>query len=439
MDKPYSKSAEMAVIGAVLLDAPSVLNEVMGKIKEEYFFFNENRIIFKAIADMYDSNDKTDLLTVKEKLRKTRKIDEAGGEEYINSTTSELEYIANIDEYIKIVEEKYILRHLIDTSKKIMEQWYSENEIDEIIDAAESEIFKVQEHRYKQDVITIGDRVDDIKKKIEIIRKEQKAVTGIPTGFDDLDKLTTGFHPGELIIIAARPGVGKTSFALNMLLNACVHNKHSGLIFSLEMTADQLIQRMLCTHAQIPGQKLRQGQITSTDYHNITVALNEFSQSKIFIDDSTVGTPIDVKAKARRIKRDRGLEFLIIDYLQMMRLGRRAENKQIEVTEISRSLKLLAKELEIPVIALAQLSRNPERRENKKPVLSDIRDSGSIEQDADVVLFIHRNFESGAELDNGTLILSKQRNGPIGDIDILFDPSKTQFKLKAYSSAPEHS
>lgn len=437
MDKPYSKSAEMAVLGAVMIDAPSVLNEVMGKVKEDYFFFNENKVIFRVILKMFENNAKIDLLTVKEHLRRNKAIGDAGGEEYIDSTTAELEYIANIDEYIKIVEEKYILRHLIETSKKIMEECYSENDIDEIIDSAESEIFKVQEHRYKQDVIAIGDRVDDIKKKIEIVRKEQKSVTGIPTGFADLDKLTTGFHPGELAIIAARPGVGKTSFALNMLLNACVHEKYSGLIFSLEMTVDQLIQRMLCTHAQISGQDLRKGKINTNDYHNITVALNEFAESSIFIDDSTIGTPIDVKAKARRIKRDKGLDFMIIDYLQMMRLGRRAENKQIEVTEISRSLKLLAKELDIPVIALAQLSRNPERRENKKPVLSDIRDSGSIEQDADIVLFIHRKFESGVELDNGTLILAKQRNGPIGDIEILFDPARTQFKLKSFTSSEE--
>ncbi len=437
MDKPYSKSAEMAVIGAVLLDAPTVLNEVISKIRREYFFFYENKIIFRCIEEMFDKNEKIDLLTVKERLRSQKLLKDAGGEDYVDETTKELAYIANIDEYIKIVEDKYVLRHLIETSKKIAELCYSEAEIDEIIDSAESEIFKVQEHRYKQDIIPISGKIDDVKKRIEMYRKDKKTVTGVPTGFDDLDALTTGFHDGELIVLAARPGVGKTSFALNMLLYACVHQNYSGLIFSLEMTSDQLIERMLCTHAQISGQDLRKGKINTNDFHNITVALNQFSESKIYIDDSTTGTPIDIKAKSRRLQKDRHIDFIIIDYLQMMRLGRRVENKQIEVTEISRSLKLLSKELRIPVIALAQLSRNPERRENKKPVLSDIRDSGSVEQDADVVIFIHRDFEKGVKLDNGTFILAKQRNGPIGDIGILFDPALTQFKQKTQFSGPE--
>ncbi|MDY6787507.1 MAG: replicative DNA helicase [candidate division WOR-3 bacterium] len=437
MDKPYSKAAELAVIGAVLIDAPSVISEVVTKLTEDYFYFSQNRLIFSIILDMYEGNEKIDLLTVKEKLRKKKQIDEAGGEDYINDATRELSYIGNIDEYIKIVEDKFVLRHLIETSKKITEHCYSELEVDQIIDLAESEIFKVQEHRYKQDIVSIESKISDVKKAIEKSKREKKAITGIPTGFADLDSLTTGFHPGEFIVLAARPGVGKTSFALNMLINSCVKDEFSGLIFSLEMTSDQLIQRMLCSHAQIPGQKLRKGMINSNDYHNITVALNEFSKSSIYIDDSTVGTPIDVKAKARRLKKDKKLDFLIIDYLQMMRLGRRAENKQIEVSEISRSLKLLAKELNIPVISLAQLSRNPERRENKKPVLSDIRDSGSIEQDADVVIFIHRDFKKGSNLDDARLIIAKQRNGPVGEINVYFDNALTQFKLKSIAGQSE--
>lgn len=436
-DKPYSREAEMAVLGSILLDAPTVINDVMARIKEDYFYFNENRVIFSAVLSMFENNDKIDILTVKDRLKTSQNFEGIGGEDYLMELQDMVAYIPHVQDYVKIVEEKYVLRHLIETSKKITEACYSEAEADEIIDMAESEIFKVQENRYKQDIISLSESVEDVKRKIEAIRKMKKNITGIPTGFKTLDELTTGFHAGEFVVIAARPGVGKTSFALNMLLNACVNSeeKYTGLIFSLEMTSDQLIQRMLCTAAGISGQKLRKGNITQSDAHNISFSLNEFAKSNIYIDDSTSGTPIDIKAKARRLKREKGLDFLVVDYLQMMRLGRMAENKQIEVTEISRSMKLLAKELEIPVIALAQLSRSPEKRGgDKKPILSDIRDSGSIEQDADVVIFIHRKFElfsdqNNMQCDNAVLDLAKQRNGPIGEVEVLFELDTTKFKL----------
>lgn len=436
-DKPYSREAEMAVLGSILLDAPTVINDVMTRLKEEYFYFNENRIIFAIIRKMFEDNDKMDILTVKDKIKSSQNLEAVGGEPYLMELQDMVAYIPHVQDYVKIIEEKFVLRHLIETSKKITEACYSEADADQIIDMAESEIFKVQENRYKQDIISLSESIEDVKRKIEIIRQQKKNVTGIPTGFSTLDELTTGFHPGEFIVIAARPGVGKTSFALNMLLNACVNTqeKSTGLIFSLEMTSDQLIQRMLCTAAGISGQKLRKGIISQNDAHNISFSLNEFAKSNIYIDDSTSGTPIDIKAKARRLKREKDLDFLVVDYLQMMRLGRAAENKQIEVTEISRSMKLLAKELSIPVIALAQLSRSPEKRGgDKKPILSDIRDSGSIEQDADVVIFIHRKFETftdanSMQCDYAVLDLAKQRNGPIGEVEVIFELDTTKFKL----------
>ncbi len=436
-DKPDSREAEMAVLGAILLDAPTVIKDVMARVKEEYFYFNENRIIFAIIQKMFEDNDKMDILTVKDKIKSSQNLETVGGEPYLMELQDMVAYIPHVQDYVKIIEEKFVLRHLIETSKKITEACYSEADADEIIDMAESEIFKVQENRYKQDIISLSESIEDVKRKIEIIRQQKKNVTGIPTGFSTLDELTTGFHPGEFVVIAARPGVGKTSFALNMLLNACVNTqeKSTGLIFSLEMTSDQLIQRMLCTAAGISGQKLRKGIISQNDAHNISFSLNEFAKSNIYIDDSTSGTPIDIKAKARRLKREKDLDFLIVDYLQMMRLGRAAENKQIEVTEISRSMKLLAKELSIPVIALAQLSRSPEKRGgDKKPILSDIRDSGSIEQDADVVIFIHRKFETfndanNMQCDYAVLDLAKQRNGPIGEVEVIFELDTTKFKL----------
>jgi len=341
-------------------------------------------------------------------------------------------YIPHYDEYVKIVEEKFILRHLIDTAKKITENCYKENDVDEIIDLAEAEIFKVQENRYRQDIISMKEGLVQFNEKIKLYVKEKKMVTGLPTGFNDIDESTTGFQKGELIIIAARPGVGKTSFALNMLVNSCIKNeqKYKGLIFSLEMTAEQLISRMVCSYANISGMSLRRGQLSSQDSYNLSLAMQDFEKAEIYIDDSSSGTPIEIKAKARRIKKEKGIDFIIVDYIQMMRLDRKVENKQVEVSEISRSLKLLAKELNIPVIALAQLSRNPEKREDKKPVLSDIRDSGSIEQDADVVMFIHRKFLK-EETDEATIVLAKQRNGQMGyEVEMFFDSPRTMFKQK---------
>ncbi len=427
LDKPYSRESEMAVVGAILID-PSILSNVMSRIKEDYFYFQENRKIFEVMKEMFIENEKVDLLTLKENLKRKKLFDQIGGDNYLNKLTDEVVYVVNIDEYMKIVEEKYVLRHLIETSQNISKFCYSEKNVNEIIDYAENEIFKVQENRYKRDVILIRDKLPEVSRMIEKAQKDKTDVTGVPTGFKDLDVLTTGFHPGEFVVIAARPSVGKTSFALNMLVNACVNQKYSGLLFSLEMTGEQLVQRMVCTIANVSNQKLRQGRLTPADMHNIKIAINELEKAKIYLDDSTKGTPVDVKAKARRVMKEHKLDFIIIDYLQLMITGKRVENRQIEVSQISRALKLLAKELHIPVIALAQLSRNPEKRQTNKPVLSDIRDSGSIEQDADVVIFIHRKFKPKTTLDDATLILAKQRNGPTGDVEILFDLNLTLFK-----------
>lgn len=431
-DRPFSKEAEMAVLGAVLLDSASVLNEIMGKLKSDYFYFPENRLIFDSMRSMFENNDKIDIITVKDALKREKSFQDAGGDDYLTALTDMVAYIPHYDEYVRIVEEKFILRHLIETSKKITESCYKENDVDEIIDMAEAEIFKVQENRYKQDIISMREGLAQFSEKIKMYVKEKKAVSGLPTGFNDIDISTTGFQKGELIIIAARPGVGKTSFALNMLVNSCIRSeqKYKGLIFSLEMTAEQLISRMICSYANISGNSLRRGQLSSQDSYNLSLAMQDFEKAEIYIDDSSSGTPIEVKAKARRMKKEKDIDFVIIDYIQMMRLDRKVENKQVEVSEISRSLKLLAKELNIPVIALAQLSRNPEKREDKKPVLSDIRDSGSIEQDADVVMFIHRKFNK-EEIDEATIILAKQRNGQMGyEAEMYFDSPRTMFKQK---------
>ncbi|MDD3803556.1 MAG: replicative DNA helicase [bacterium] len=436
-EKPFfSKEAEMAVLGGIILDASNQLNSILPKIKEDYFYFTEHRKIFSVIIKMYNSNEKIDIVTLKNRLKRENLLSEIGGDDYLQMLTDKIDMIPNLDEYVNIVEENFILRHMIGTAKVIVDDCNTEKTVDEIIENAESSIFKVRESRYKADIISVSDSIPQIHKMIDTYMTRKQLVTGVPTGFKDLDEMTTGFQKGELIVLAARPGVGKTSFALNMLSNQCVKTqddapKYKGLIFSLEMTSEQLIQRMLCSYSGISSLRLRQGNLSKGDMHNLLVSYNDFTASEIYIDDSTKGTPLDIKAKSRRMKMDKSIDFLIIDYLQMMHLDKRVENKQVEISEISRSLKLLAKELNIPVIALAQLSRNPEKRENKEPILSDIRDSGSIEQDADVVIFIHRKFKEGVELDDAKLIISKQRNGPTGDIEIHFDPAHTLFKPKA--------
>lgn len=432
----FSKEAEMSVLGGLILDSSNQLNSILPKIKEDHFYFTEHRKIFSVIVKMYSSNEKVDIVTLKNRLKRENLLDEVGGDDYLSLLTDKIDMLPNLDEYVNIVEENFVLRHMTGTAKMIVEDCNSEKSVDEIIESAESNIFKVRESRYKTDIISVSEYIPQVHKMIDVYMSRKELVTGVPTGFSDLDHMTTGFQKGELIVIAARPGVGKTSFALNMLSNQCVKGsesgtKQKGLIFSLEMTSEQLIQRMLCSYSDISSLKLRQGNLTKQDMHNLMVSYNDFTNSEIYIDDSTKGTPLDMKAKARRMKMDRDIDFLIIDYIQMMHLDKKVENKQVEISEISRSLKLLAKELNIPVIALAQLSRNPEKRESKEPILSDIRDSGSIEQDADVVIFIHRKFKEGSELDDAKLIIAKQRNGPTGDIEIHFDPAHTLFKQKA--------
>ncbi|MEO0289243.1 MAG: replicative DNA helicase [candidate division WOR-3 bacterium] len=430
----YSREAEMAVLGGIILDAQNILNDIIPKLKEEHFYFSENKKIYSTIVKMYNNSEKVDIVTLKNRLKRENILNEVGGDEYLQKLVDQLDLLPHIDEYIKIVEEYYVLRHLLKTAKLISDSCASDLEVDTIIEQAENEIFKVREGRYRSDIIPVSEKIGEIEKMINFYISRKEPVTGLPTGFSDLDKMTTGFQKGDFIVIAARPGVGKTSFALNILINQCVktnpdEEKKKGLIFSLEMTSEQLIQRMLCSYANITGTALRQGILKKEDIHNLSVAYKHFSQSEIYIDDSTKGTPLDIRAKSRRMVLDKKIDFIIIDYIQMMHLDKKVENKQVEISEISRSLKLLAKELHIPVIALAQLSRSTEKRK-EKPILSDIRDSGSIEQDADVVIFIHRKFKPGTTLDDATLIIAKQRNGPTGEIEILFDSARTLFKQK---------
>lgn len=431
----YSREAEMAVLGSIILDAQNILNDIIPKLKEEHFYFAENKKIYATIVKMYNNAEKVGMVTLKNRLKRENILNEVGGDEYLQKLVEQLDLLPHIDEYIKIVEEYYVLRHLLKTAKMISDNCASDLEVDTIIEQAENEIFKVREGRYKSDIVPISEKIGEVEKMITGYISRKEPVTGLPTGFSDLDKMTTGFQKGDFIVIAARPGVGKTSFALNILMNQCVkpnpeEDKRKGLIFSLEMTSEQLIQRMLCSYANITGTALRQGILKKEDIYNLSVAYKHFAQSEIYIDDSTKGTPLDIRAKSRRMALDKKIDFIIIDYIQMMHLDKKVENKQVEISEISRSLKLLAKELHIPVIALAQLSRSTEKRK-EKPILSDIRDSGSIEQDADVVIFIHRKFEPGTTLDKATLIVAKQRNGPTGEIEMLFDSARTLFKQKA--------
>jgi replicative DNA helicase len=428
---PQSLEAERAVLGSMLI-SEDAKTQVFESLKEDFFYSGTHKKIFSCLANLFDKNEKCDLITITNQLKQQDLLDEVGGVEYLTELVELMPTAANVDEYIKIVKDKYLLRTIIENATKIISEASSEpGEVDSFLDKAESLIFDISQHKTKRDVYPLKDLVKENIELIEEIHNKRGFVTGLPTGFIDLDKLTTGLHPSDFVIIASRPSMGKTAFACNVALNLNTGvTKFPILIFSLEMSKEQLVQRMLCCEARINLMKLRQGMLSDEDMGNLLLSAGRLEETPIFIDDTPSLNVFELRARARRLKASENIQLIIIDYLQLMRSRGRPENRQQEISEISASLKALAKELKVPVIAISQLSRATEQRENKEPYLSDLRESGSLEQDADLVLLLYREdfYKKGENSGVADVIIAKQRNGPTGTINLTFLKEFTRFE-----------
>ena len=426
---PQSIEAEQSVIGSMIIDK-SAIAQVAEKLTEDDFYRDGHKIIYKSIFEMFKNDMAVDLVTLLEYLKSTDQLEKAGGVTYITEVSSSVPTTANLSSYIKIVEEKSILRRLIKASTAIIEDSYNkQGEVEGVLDLAEKKIFDIAEKRSTSDFEALSDVLERGFLEIERLFNNKGQITGVPSGFTDLDAKTSGFQKGDMVLIAARPSMGKTTFALNIAENAALREGKSVVIFSLEMPKEQLAYKLLCSEANVDMLKLRTGNLDDKDWENIARATGPLSKAKIYIDDTAGVTVMEMRSKCRRLKMEYGIDLILIDYLQLMS-GSSSENRQQEVSEISRSIKALAKEMECPVIALSQLSRAPEQRADHRPMLSDLRESGSIEQDADLVMFLYRDEYYNKETEDKTMaecIVAKHRNGPVGTVKMAFLGALSKF------------
>ena len=438
---PQNMEAERCVLGGVLIDQEAI-SKVLEFLRPEDFYRESHRIIFSNVIALYQKNEPADLVTITNELRNRSELDGAGGASYLATLVDGLPTAANIVHYAKIVHEKAILRRLIEGATQIAEMGYDEGAVIvyDFLDQSESIIFEVAQRKFKPSFFAVKEIVKDSFKAIEQLYERKESVTGVATGFTELDSLTSGLQPSDLIIVAGRPSMGKTAFALNVATNAALQSQVPSAVFSLEMSKEQLVQRLLCSEAQVDSSNLRRGYLSESDWPKLTRAAGALSDAQIFIDDTPAMNVLEMRAKARRLQKDKGLGLVVVDYMQLMRGvgsgGRGAESREREISEISRSLKALAKELHVPVVALSQLNRAVESRVDKRPQLADLRESGSIEQDADVVMFVYRDEVYNRESeDKGTaeIIIGKQRNGPIGRAKLAFINRYTRFENLAHS------
>ena len=427
---PQNVEAEQAVLGAMMLDHNAVITAM--EVLQPHDFYREiHRTIFEAMENLHRENKEIDLITLPEELRRMKKLDAAGGLEYVLSLPNLVATAANIEYHANIVKDKAMTRDLITTCTDLTTEAYDgEKEADELIDDAERKIFHLAENKKSGDFDPVGKVVEDTLDKISKLYENKAGLTGLPTGFRDLDKLTSGLQPSDLILIAARPSMGKTAFTLNISQNVGVRQHKTVAFFSLEMSKEQLVQRLLCQISHIDSQKLRTGQLnTDKDWAQLTDACDKLYQAPIYIDDTPGISVSEMRSKARRLKSEHGLDLIIVDYLQLMQ-GRNSESRQQEISEISRSLKALARELKVPLIALSQLSRSVESRQDKRPMLSDLRESGALEQDADIVAFLYREDYYDKETENQHItevIVAKHRNGPTDTVKLYFRGEYTLF------------
>ncbi|QOS98418.1 replicative DNA helicase [Brevibacterium sp. JNUCC-42] len=420
---PQNIEAEESVLGAIFLSKEALIT-AMELLRPEDFYKTSHQRIFNTMLVLYERGEPVDLVTVTADLQDQKVLEETGGVVYLTSLASSVPTAANIEYYAKIVEEKSLLRRLIRTATKIANDGYSrEDEVGEIIADAEKYILEIAQNRNSGGFIPIRDALMETYERIEFLSQRKGDVTGIPSGYPDLDKMTAGFQRSDLIILAARPSVGKTAFALNVAQNVAARANETVAIFSLEMSASQLVQRMICAEGNLDASRLRSGGLEEDDWQKLTMAIGTLAKAPVYIDDTPGITVQDIRAKCRRLQTEKGLGLILIDYLQLIQGRGKGDNRQQEVSEISRTLKGIARELNVPIIALSQLSRSVEQRQDKRPMMSDIRESGSIEQDADIVAFLYRDdyYDKETEAKNIIeIIIAKQRNGPTGTVELVF-------------------
>jgi replicative DNA helicase len=429
---PQNLEAEESVLGSILLHNEA-LNKVLEIMTGDDFYKESHRKIFSAIVDLDEQNEPIDIITLTDFLRGKNELEEVGGAAFLTSLVNSVPTAANVKYYSKIVHERALLRNLINVATEIVTSGYeTTGQVDELLDFAESRIFGISEKKVKPSFFPVKDIVKESFETIERLYDKKERITGIPTGFKDLDDITSGFQPGDLIVIAGRPSMGKTAFSLGIAQNTAIIHRHTVAIFSLEMAKEQLVLRMLCSESRVDSHKLRSGYLGKNDWPLLTAAAGTLTEAPIFIDDSPAISILEMRAKARRLKAEHGLSMIIVDYLQLMRGRGNSDKREQEISDISRSLKALAKELRVPVIALSQLSRAVETRGGeRKPILADLRESGAIEQDADVVIFIYRKeVYDSSEANKGLaeIMISKQRNGPVGSVMLTFRDRYTRFE-----------
>lgn len=436
---PQNIEAEQAVLGAMLIDKEAIA-KATEVLSADDFYREAHRVIFSAMLELYNKNEAVDMVTVTEILKRDNKLEDIGGIAYITSLANVVLTAANVKYHAEIVAEKSVLRQLVRVSTEIAAMGYEANDdVGTLLDTAESRILEISNRKKKTDFTAINDVLMDSVQSIESLLQNKGGLTGLPAGFADLDKLTSGLHPSDFIILAARPSMGKTALALNIVQNVALRahkviggEPRSVAFFSLEMSKEQLVNRMLCAEAGIDSQRLRVGEMHDEDWTHLWDACDTMSRAKIYIDDTAGITAMEMRSRARRLKAEHGLDLIVVDYLQLMQGSGKRNNsgdRQQEVSEISRSLKALARELDVPVLALSQLSRSVESRQVKRPMLSDLRESGSLEQDADIVAFLYREDYYNPETENKhtELIIAKHRNGPVDTVNLFFQKQFTKF------------
>lgn len=438
---PQSVEAEMSVLGAMLLDKNGIA-KALEILSEDAFYKDAHAKIYSSIVDLFDKNEPVDLVTLTDNLKKDGLLEAVGGVSYLATILNSVPTAANIEYYAQIVQNKAISRKLISTCTEIINSAYAETgEVNQLLDKAEQLIFNIITRKVSQDFVSVADMLHDSFETIEKLYADRHNITGVPSGFIEFDKITSGFQPSDLIIIAGRPSMGKSSFCLNIAQYVGTKAKMPVAIFSLEMSKDQLVQRLLCAEARVKSTNLRSGFLQESDWPKLTTSAGILSESSIYIDDTPNISILELRTKSRRIKAKHNIEIIIIDYLQLMQGRRGIENRQQEISEISRSLKALARELSIPIIALSQLSRAVEGRSDRRPQLSDLRESGAIEQDADLVAFIYRPEYYNPTPENeglAEIIVGKHRHGPTNTFKLAFIKEYTKFENLSTESIPYH-
>jgi replicative DNA helicase len=431
---PHSREAEEAVVGAVLIN-PEAYYDVAQFLSADDFYIHRHKFIWEAFTRLHEQRIPTDLLTLSEELDRVGQLADIGGSAYLTSLINQVPSSLNAESYGRIVEGHSIRRKMIVAANKIAALAYNEeNIVDTVMNEAEKAVFNVSERRLKHDLLPISSVLSDYYDRIDDLAKRPEDFHGVPTGFIDLDKMLSGLQPSDLLIIAGRPGQGKTGFLLSVAKNAALTHKKKVAIFSLEMSNEQVVQRLIAQETGIDSQRLRTGKLTEQEWPLFTHSIEVFSDTKIFLDDTPAITPMQLRTKCRRLHMEYGLDLIIVDYLQLMGGDTRNDNRVQEVSYISRNLKVLARELNVPVLTAAQLSRAVEQRQDKRPVLSDLRESGSLEQDADIVMFIYRpdQYEKDSDKHNvAEIIVAKHRNGPVGSVELIFRGALAKFENAA--------